>query len=112
MHILAAETLKQGLAMRDLPPYDAPLVVLALAAMATLASRRFSGMNCSRHACVAFGVEVAALLLQRYGMLRAPTAAIDLSICAFRWSPPWTICACAAVCWPRPRGNVTKRAPC
>ena len=83
-HILAAETLKQGRAIRDLPPYDAPLVVLALAALATLASRRFTGTQLlAASPALLVGVEVGALLLQQHWMLRAPTAAIDLSICAF-----------------------------
>ena len=83
-HILAAETLKQGRAMRDLPPYDAPLAVLALAALATLASRRFSGAQllAARRSCSS-ALEGGALLLQQQWMLRAPTAAVDLSICAF-----------------------------
>jgi diguanylate cyclase (GGDEF)-like protein len=83
-HILAAETLKQGRAMRDLPPYDAPLVVLALAALAALASRRFSGAQLLiATPALLIGLEGAALLLQQHGMVRAPTAAVDLSICAF-----------------------------
>jgi diguanylate cyclase (GGDEF)-like protein len=83
-HILAAETLKQGRAMHDLPPYDAPLVVLALAALVTLASRRFSGAQLLAAApALVVGIEVAALLLQQIWTVRAPTAAIDLSICAF-----------------------------
>ncbi len=83
-HILAAETLKQGRAMGDLPPYDAPLVVFAMAALAALASRRFSGAQLLAVApALLVGVEVATLLLQRNWMLRAPTAAVDLSICAF-----------------------------
>ncbi|MGA2495661.1 MAG: bifunctional diguanylate cyclase/phosphodiesterase, partial [Roseiarcus sp.] len=83
-HILAAETLKQGRAMHDLPPYDAPLVVLALAALATLASRRFSGAQLlAATPALLVGLEGGALLLQQHWMLRTPTAAIDLSICAF-----------------------------
>jgi diguanylate cyclase (GGDEF)-like protein len=83
-HILAAETLKQGRAMGDLPPYDAPLVVLASAALATLASRRFSGAQLlAASPVLLLALEGGALLLQQQWMLRAPTAAVDLSICAF-----------------------------
>jgi diguanylate cyclase (GGDEF)-like protein len=83
-HILAAETLKQGRALHDLPPYDAPLAVLALAALATLAARRFSGAQLLiATPALLVGLEGGALLLQQYGMVRTSTAAVDLSICAF-----------------------------
>ena len=83
-HILAAETLKQGQAMGDLPPYDAPLAVLILAALATLASRQFSGAQLlAASPVLLLALEGGALLLQQHWMLRSPTAAVDLSICAF-----------------------------
>lgn len=70
--------------MGDLPPYDAPLAVLILAALATLASRQFSGAQLlAASPVLLLALEGGALLLQQHWMLRSPTAAVDLSICAF-----------------------------
>ena len=84
VHALAAETLKQGRMLRDLPTDELPFAALALAALFGLASRRLSGPQLLAAApALLVAVEGGALLLLQRQGLRVPTASLDLSICAF-----------------------------
>ena len=84
VHILAAETLKQGRAMRDAPFAAVILSVLLLAGLAAAFDHRLSVLRLlTGAAAISIATELVGLLLQYVWALRFNTAAIQLALAAF-----------------------------
>ncbi len=84
VHILAAETLKQGLAMQDVPFAAIALVVLLLAGLGAAFNRRLSGGRpLLGAAALCLAIELGALCLQHFLALRIETASIQIALAAF-----------------------------
>ncbi len=84
VHILAAETLKQGLAMQDVPFAAIALAVLLLAGLGAAFDRRLSGSRpLLGAAALCLAIELGALGLQRFWALRVETASIQIALASF-----------------------------
>ena len=84
LHILAAETLRQGRAMRDVPFAGVALAILALAGLAAAFNLRLSRVRAQLGAgAMAVALELVALALQAGWALRLDTAAIQIALAAF-----------------------------
>lgn len=84
VHALAAETLRQGLALRDWPFGFAAFVIFALALLASVANTRGSrpaGLLVTFIACGA--LELFALVLQHFDRIRAETAGGQVALVGF-----------------------------
>jgi diguanylate cyclase (GGDEF)-like protein len=84
VHILAAETLKQGLALRAAPFWPSALVIVLLACLAASLDHRLNRIRwLASAAAISLATELVALALQQGQALQVGTAGVQLALAAF-----------------------------